>query len=155
MELEWIRMLNLAKNLILPVFLQTLVITPLSYKSHLISLTFITISFTFIICQCHITLHDPIGFCVLLNTIHSFNSLTMPRIPRLPRAAVYGHSGYSPVSLLASGHSPVSLLATHQSASYPLTSLSPGHPLVSLLPTHQPLSWPLTSQPPTHSPAIS
>ena len=42
--------------------------------SHFISLTFITILLTVIICQCHMTLHDPTGFYGSLNTIHSSHS---------------------------------------------------------------------------------
>ena len=42
--------------------------------SHFISLTFITILLTVIICQCHMSLHDPTGFYGSLNTIHSSHS---------------------------------------------------------------------------------
>ena len=53
-----------------------------SCKSHFISLTYIIISFTFIICQCHVGKYLPfrpsmiqlawLGFDGSLNTIHSF-----------------------------------------------------------------------------------
>ena len=59
-------------------------------QSHFISLTFIAITPTVIICQCNVTLHEPTGFYGLLN--YWFVSVTLASLYLLDQSVLIGHS---------------------------------------------------------------